>query len=539
MYQTVFLLSGSLLFLLKRTLKLRQLTVRQLSCFLIIAFALGYLDLIIYSLYLLTDLRNLIYRSLFVFPLRLGLFKLFLLSGQLLLQIFETLPAQVIILFLEGRHLYLHLHYAARSFIQLCRHGIQLCLYQGACLIHQIYGFIRQETVSNIAVGKHGRAHQRIIQYLYPVIYFVALLKATQYGNGILYRRLINHNRLETPLQGRILLYILSVFIQGGGAYTVQLASCQHGFEHIACIKSSVGLACAYYGMQLIYKEDYLTVTLLYLFKHGFKTLLKLAPVLGSRNQSTHVQAKDLLIFKSARNIAAHYTLRQTFYYGSFTYTGLADEHGVVLGLSGKYADHVSYLRIPAYHGIQFLLSCLFHQILTIFFQCIISSFGIITGHPLVASYGLQCHQETLPCKSVFGKQSFYLFIGMGYHRQHQVLYGNIVITHGLCLILCADQHFIKIRTDPQISALYLHSLFKSLNSPVLKVLGIDLHLLHQFKDKRFVQPKQRVKQMLLFYLLIAVLHGQLFAVIDCLYRILCKFLNVHILHLPLHLQLI
>ena len=45
-------------------------------------------------------------------------------------------------------------------FIQLCRHGIQLGLDQGTGFIDQVNGFIRQETVGNITVGKRCGRYQ-------------------------------------------------------------------------------------------------------------------------------------------------------------------------------------------------------------------------------------------------------------------------------------------------------------------------------------------------------------------------------------------
>ena len=54
-------------------------------------------------------------------------------------------------------------------------------------------------------------------------------LRIAYMGDGVLHRGLVHLHRLEPPLQGGILLDILAVFVQGGGADAVQLAPGQHG----------------------------------------------------------------------------------------------------------------------------------------------------------------------------------------------------------------------------------------------------------------------------------------------------------------------
>ena len=64
-------------------------------------------------------------------------------------------------------------------------------------------------------------------QQLYAQASMDPIAQAMQNLNGLLRRRLIDRNRLETPLKRRILLNIFAVFIQCGGADALQLAACQ------------------------------------------------------------------------------------------------------------------------------------------------------------------------------------------------------------------------------------------------------------------------------------------------------------------------
>ena len=88
------------------------------------------------------------------------------------------------------------------------------------------------------------------------MVHFIALLKAAKNGDGILFRRLVDDHLLEAPLQRRILLDVLTVLVQRGRPYAVKLTAREGRFKHVACVHSTVGLARANQGVQLIYKED-------------------------------------------------------------------------------------------------------------------------------------------------------------------------------------------------------------------------------------------------------------------------------------------
>ena len=67
---------------------------------------------------------------------------------------------------------------------------------------------------------------------------------------------LAHHHRLEAALQGRVLLDVLAVLVQRGGADAVQLAAGQRGLEHVAGVHRALGLARADEGVELVDEED-------------------------------------------------------------------------------------------------------------------------------------------------------------------------------------------------------------------------------------------------------------------------------------------
>ena len=124
----------------------------------------------------------------------------------------------------------------------------------------------------------------------------IPLFEPTQDGDGVLHRRLIYHNRLESSFQCRVFFNIFPVFIQGRGPNTMKLSSCQHWFEHISRIHRALRFSGTHDGMQLIDEKDHLSITVFHFFQNGFQTLLKLAPVLRPGNERSHVQSEQSFI---------------------------------------------------------------------------------------------------------------------------------------------------------------------------------------------------------------------------------------------------
>ena len=134
----------------------------------------------------------------------------------------------MVCLFLKSRLLDLQLHDLSGEFIQLRRHGIELRLDHCAGFIHEVDSLIRKETIADITVGKGCRRYKRGIGDLYAMINLITVLQSTKDRNRILDCRLIDHNRLETTFQSRILLNIFPVLIQRRRTDTVQLTTGKH-----------------------------------------------------------------------------------------------------------------------------------------------------------------------------------------------------------------------------------------------------------------------------------------------------------------------
>ena len=391
-------------------LQLGQSAVLQLRRLVQVVLPLGFLDLFIDLLDLLTDLLDPFYGLLFIFPLDFLVGILLFQVRQFFLQMLQTLFAKPVFFFFQRRLLNLHLHDFAPQLVKLRRHRIQFRLNERARLIHQVDGLVRQEPVGNVPVGQGSRRHQRAVCDLHPVEHFIALLQATQDGDGVLHRRFIHHDRLETAFQRRIFLDVLPVLIQRRGADTVQLASGQHRLEHIAGVHGAVRLACAHDGMELIDEQNDPAIAVLHFLQDRFQTFLELAPVLRAGHQRAHIKGEDSLLFQALRHIAADDPLRQSFHHCGLADARFADEDRVVLRLTGKDADHIADLLIAADDRIELLIPGALHQILSVFIQRIVSRFRIVTGHPLVPAHRRKRVQESLAADAELPEELLHIF---------------------------------------------------------------------------------------------------------------------------------
>ena len=216
--------------------------------------------------------------------------------------------------------------------------------------------------------------------------HFIALFQSAEYRDGVFYVRLCYQYCLETALQRGVFLDVFSVLVEGGRAYAVQLAPCEHRFQQVARVHSAVGLARADYGVQLVDEEDYPALALFYLLQYRFQPLFKLAAVLRARYQRAHIKRKYLAVFQIFGHIALYYTLCQTLYYGGLADARLAYQNRVVLGLAREYAYNVSYLVISADNGVELVVFRQRHEVLTVLFKHVVSALGVLRRDLLVAA---------------------------------------------------------------------------------------------------------------------------------------------------------
>ncbi len=181
-------------------------------------------------------------------------------------------------------------------------------------------------------MGQHRRRHQGRVLDPHPVVDFVSFLESPENGDGVLDRRLPDEHGLEPALQGGVLLHVLAVFVQGGGAHHPELTAGQHGLEHVGGVHRSLGRSSAHEGVHLVDESDDLALGTGDLLEHRLQTVLELAPILGAGHQAPDVESNHPLVLESFGHVARDDALRQPLHDGGLAHPGLADEDGVVLG---------------------------------------------------------------------------------------------------------------------------------------------------------------------------------------------------------------
>ena len=149
-------------------------------------------------------------------------------------------------------------------------------------LVNQVDGFVRQKSVSDVAMAQLCRSDDGRIGDIYIVVLFIALFQATQDGDRRFHTRFSHQYFLKSSLKSRIFFNVLSVFIQRSRTNAMQLPTGQCRFEHIACIHRAFGFASPNHGVQLINKDNGLAFVFCQIFEYIFKALFKLSTELGT-----------------------------------------------------------------------------------------------------------------------------------------------------------------------------------------------------------------------------------------------------------------
>ncbi|KAJ8517777.1 hypothetical protein ON010_g18280 [Phytophthora cinnamomi] len=199
-------------------------------------------------------------------------------------------------------------------------------------LIHQVNGLIRHLALRQVPVGQRRGRHERAVGDPDAVVHLVLLLESAQDRDRVLDAGLRDEHGLEAPGQRRVLLDVLSVLVQRGGAHAVQRAASQRRFEHVGGVRGAFIAAGAHERVQLVDEEDHLALALVHVLQHGLEPLLELAAELGAGHERRQVQRHHLLVLEAVGHLPQRDALRQALGHRRLAHARLADQDRVVLG---------------------------------------------------------------------------------------------------------------------------------------------------------------------------------------------------------------
>ena len=163
-------------------------------------------------------------------------------------------------------------------------------------------------------------------------------------------------DRLEAPLEGGVLLEVLAVLVERGGADRLQLTAGQHRLEDRGRVDRALGRAGADQRVQLV-DEQHDVAAGLDLLEHLLQALLEVTAVARAGDQRAEVEAVDLLVLERLGHVAAHDRLGQALDARGLADAGLSDEHRVVLGAAREHLHHALDLLLAPDDRVELALA--------------------------------------------------------------------------------------------------------------------------------------------------------------------------------------
>src|SRR6266487_2161744 len=221
----------------------------------------------------------------------------------------------------------------------------------GGGLVDQIDRLIRQEPIRHVARRQVRGGLDRVVGDLQLVEILVAALDATQNLDRFVFSWLVDHHRLEAPLQRRVALDVLAILIERRRADGLQLAARERRFEDVGRIKRALGATGANDRVELVDEED--AACLLDLVHDTLEALLELAAILGAGDQRAHIERHDALALDAIGDFASDDPLRQPLDDRRLADARLAYQRRVIFGAARENLDHTLDLGGATDHRVE------------------------------------------------------------------------------------------------------------------------------------------------------------------------------------------
>ena len=276
---------------------------------------------------------------------------------------------------------------AAVEVVDFDGHGADLQPQRRAGLVDEVDGLVGQEAVGDVAVREHGGGDDGRILDAHAVVDLELFLQAAQDGDGVVDRRLAHHHRAEAARQGGVLLHVLLVLVERGGADAAQIAARQRRFQQVGGVDGALGRAGAHQRVQLVDEADDLAIGIDDFLDHRLQPVFEFAAELGAGDHRAQVEGHQLLVLELVGDVAADNALRQAFDDGGLAHARLADQHRIVLGPPAQHLHDAADFIFAANHRVELALAGGFRQVVRVAFQRLVLGFRILVGDALAAAH--------------------------------------------------------------------------------------------------------------------------------------------------------
>ncbi len=341
--------------------------------------------------------------------------------------------------------------------------------------------------------------------------------------------RFVDLHLLEAALQRGVLLDVLAVFVERGGADAMQFAARQRRLQHVAGVDRALGLAGADHGVHLVDEEDDAALVLRDFLQHGLQPLLEFAAVLGAGQQARHVEHQHALFLQGLRHFAIDDALRQAFDDGGLADAGFADQHRVVLGAALQDLDGTADLVVAADHRVELALAGALGQVEAILVERFALAFGVLRTDVLAAAHGLHRVFQRLAVEAGFLQQTPGLALVLGQRQQEH--FGGDELVAGLLRFLVGDVEQVgQVAADADLAAVAfdLGQAIQGLGQCRLQPADIGSGTCQQGRRAAVLLVEQGQQQVLRLDELLVVADRQALGVGDGLLEPGRKFVEAH-----------
>ena len=369
-------------------------------------------------------------RVLLVLPVRDHRVALLGQRRQLLLERVEALRRLLVGLLGQRRLLDLELADAPLDDVDLERHRVDLDAQPRRGLVDEVDGLVGELARRDVAVRQHRGRDQRGVLDAHTVVDLVALLEPAQDGDGVLHRRLAHVDLLEAPLERGVLLDVLAVLVERGGADHAQLAAGQHRLDHVAGVDRALGAAGADDRVQLVDERDDLAVAVGDLLEDGLQPVLELAAVLRAGDHRADVERDEALVAQALGHVALDDAPGQALGDGGLADAGLADEHRVVLRAAREHLDDAADLLVAADDRVELALAGVLGEVAPVLLERLVLLLGVLAGDAVAAAHLLERAEHGLVADAETAQEVAHA-AGHLAHGEEHVLGGEVVVAEG------------------------------------------------------------------------------------------------------------
>ena len=263
-----------------------------------------------------------------------------------------------------------------------------------------------------------GRRDDRGVGDLDAVMRFVLLLQTAQNRDGVLDRRFVDHDLLETTLQRRVLFDVLAVFVKRGRTDHMEFAARERRLQHVARVHAAFGLPGAHHRVEFVDEEDDAALFLRDFFKKLLQTFLEFAAVLGARDEARHVEAQHALPLQGVGDFAVDDSLRKPFDDGGLADAGFADQHGIVLAAALQNLHRAADFVVAPDHGVELAAAREVGEVDRVLLERFALAFGVGVVRAVAAAHGGDRHFHGASRKPAFAREATRLALVFAERKQ-------------------------------------------------------------------------------------------------------------------------